>query len=116
MSQAMALVGLPPLASGGLRGAEPPGDHLEFFKHLAEQLLGMERVMKEFADAEGKAIAEATSSLILSQLHHRFPSIPLDFVFEATPSMEDQAAAEAAVVSRATGIATLMEPVEDPTA
>ena len=109
----MVLVGLPPLVS---RGAGAPGDHLEFFTHLAKQLLGMEKVMKEFADAEGKAVAEATSSLILSRLHHRFPSVPLDFVFEAIPSAEDQAAAEAAVASRAAGIAALMEPVEDPTA
>ena len=84
--------------------------------HLAEQLLSVEKVMKEFADAEGKAVVEATSSLILSRLHYRFPSVPLDFVFEAIPSTEDQATAEAAVASRAAGIAALMEPVEDPTA
>ena len=104
------------MASCGSQGAGPPGDHLELFMHLAEQLLGVEKVMKEFADAEGKAVAEATSSLILSRLYHRFPSVPLDFVFEAIPSAEDQAAAEAAVAFRATGIAALMEPVEDPTA
>ena len=110
----MALVGLPPLSSRESQGAGPPGDHLEFFMHLTEQLLGVEKVMKEFADAEGKAVVEATSSLILSRLHHRFPSVPLDFVFEAIPSAEDQAEAEAVVASRATGIAALMKPIEDP--
>ena len=74
-------------------------DFAQFFDSLAGQLGGLKGSLDETLEQEGKQIGEFVASRLLSRLHHRDPSFPVDAVHEKISPATAREEAEAAVAS-----------------
>ena len=78
---------------------EEISDHVEFFSHLTGQLTGLKEWLDETLEQEGRQFGTFVASRLLSRLHHRDPSFPVDAVHEKISPATAREDAEAAVAS-----------------
>ena len=57
-------------------------DHARFLDSLSGQLAGLRESFEDTLSQEGKQVAGALATHILSRLHHRDPAFPVDAIFE----------------------------------
>ena len=74
-------------------------DHARFLDSLSGQLAELREAFEDTLSREGKQVAETVATHILSRLHHRDPSLPVDAIFTRITPQADRERAEAAVAS-----------------
>ena len=72
-------------------------DHARFLDSLSGQLAELREAFEDTLSREGKQVAETLATHILSRLHHRDPSFPVDAIFTRITPQAERERAEAAV-------------------
>ena len=83
-------------------------DHARFLDSLSGQLAGLRESFEDTLSQEGKQVAEAIATHILSRLHHRDPAFPVDAIFARITPPAKRAEAEAAVAAHVAELTSRM--------
>ena len=83
-------------------------DHARFLDSLSGQLAGLRESFEDTLSQEGKQVAEALATHILSRLHHRDPAFPVEAIFERITPPAKRAEAEAAVAAHVAELVSRM--------
>jgi len=84
-------------------------DYAKFFGSLAGQLDGLKESLDETLEQEGKQVGAFVATRLLSRLHHRDPSFPVDAIHEKISPSTAREEAEAAVAPHVAKVVEILK-------